>query len=213
MKHWIFDLDGTLVDTVDHYALKLRRIFAYFEVPLTPDDLEKARHYFDARRFFSLYFDDSDIDRACQLLNQFSLELAPQAKPFDGIVNLLHYLQNQNVQLNIWTGRDKVSTQKILELCGLDHFFKYCITGSCVSKKKPDPEGLLKVLNLSKFQLNDTIMVGDHAYDIKGARSVGVKALSVSWKTQSPHPLESVSDEHFYNTSDLTKWAQSQIEY
>ena len=215
MKNWVFDLDGTLVDTLDQYSEKLKRVFAYFEIPVTDEVLARARNAFDARKFFSYYLDAADIDRAYQLLQKFSLELAPKAKLFEGVWDLLNFLQSQNVQLSLWTGRDETSTRRILQNCGLDPFFNTCVTGTCVDKKKPDPEGLQKVLELTHAHHADTIMVGDHLFDIQGAKALGIKALSVSWREEltadSNHPLVGLSDGHFYNTSELITWARTKL--
>lgn len=209
MKHWVFDLDGTLVDTVGHYGIKLAKIFSHFGLEFTEADLVRSKNYFDIRAYFSLYLEEPKVSEACLILQNISIEMAPQVKAFEGIENLLNLLEAKGAHLSIWTGRDLASGKKILEHTGLERFFKSIVTCTCVNKTKPDPEGLLKLLTMTRFKNFETLMIGDHAFDIRGAKSVGVKALSVSWNELGPHPLQAESHHHFSEVSLLHKWAEA----
>ena len=207
MKHWVFDLDGTLVDTVGHYGIKLSKIFAHFNLQFTDADLLRSRDYFDVHEFFSLYMENVKVVEACKILQNISIEMAPQVKAFDGITELLGLLEEKGTYLSIWTGRDLASGQKILEHTGLNRFFKSIVSCTCVQKTKPNPEGLLKLLEMTKFKNSETLMIGDHPFDVRGAKAVGVKALSVSWNEHGPNPLEAESEGHFSDIKVLHKWA------
>ena len=208
MKHWVFDLDGTLVDSVGHYGIKLEQIFSHFNLKFTSEDLHRSRNYFDVLEFFSLYLENAKAQEACRILQQISIKMAPQVNAFPGIVELLQLLEKKGSHLSIWTGRDLASGQSILQHTGLGKFFKNIVTCTCVTKTKPDPEGLQKLLSLTQFKNHETLMIGDHAFDVRGAKALGVKALSVSWGEEGPHPLEQESAAHFFKISDLHDWAE-----
>lgn len=212
MNHWVFDLDGTLVDTLDQYFAKLEKIFAHFDVPFTDVVRSRALDYFDTREFLSLHLNDIHLDEACRLLGRLSVEYAAQARIFEGMLDLLQFLNAKGVHLSLWTGRDEASARSILQHTGLHGFFKSFVSGTCVVKKKPNPEGLLKLLDMTGFQGHESIMVGDHLYDLQGARASGVQSISVSWLKGGPHPLEALSDRHFYRVPDLLHWAQSRFD-
>ncbi|MGE3684017.1 MAG: HAD family hydrolase [Bdellovibrionales bacterium] len=212
MKHWIFDLDGTLVDTIETYFEKIRRVFAHFDVSYTQADLQKSCDYFDGREYFALYLEEPHVSEACSMLAALSLELAPLAQPFNGVRELLEWLQERGIHMSVWTGRDLASAQRILEHTGLRSFFSSIVSGTCVMRKKPDPEGIKKLVSHSKFGADVSLMIGDHLYDIQGARAAGVAAVSVSWLVSGAHPLETVSDFHFYTVNDLHRWARTRLE-
>ncbi len=209
MKHWVFDLDGTLVDSVGHYGVKLEKIFNLFSLKFTNEDLLRSRNYFDVLEFFSLYLEAPKAEEACRILQKISIEMAPQVNAFPGIADLLSLLEQKGAHLSIWTGRDMASGQSILQHTGLAKFFKHVVSCTCVTKTKPDPEGLQKLLNLTQFKNHETLMIGDHAFDVRGANALGVKALSVSWGEEGSHPLQAESAEHFFKIADLHKWAEN----
>jgi len=83
--------------------------------------------------------------------------------------------------ISVFTSKSKMRTSKILKKY---KFFDYCISSDDVKKGKPDPEGLLKILN--KFRLNnkDAIFVGDSIYDYKASKAAKIKYLHAKWGYQ-----------------------------
>ena len=71
------------------------------------------------------------------------------------------------------------------------------------------PDGLLKILNESNHACDSVVMIGDHKFDVHGARAAFVKPVSVSWKATDPHLLAEISDHHFNRVADLQTWTLS----
>lgn len=211
MKHWVFDLDCTLVESGNTFDRTIKRILQHFNPATSERTLEdaarKARDYFEIEEFFGFYLKEDQIDEAVELLLRFDDEAHHEIVCFNGIPELLEDLHGWNIELSIWTGRDLNSTQKLLVKTGIGRFFARIATRTCVERTKPAPDGLIKILSESKHRGDDVVMIGDHEYDIKGARAAGVKAYSVSWGEPAPHPLEKISDKHFYQVEDLKKFA------
>lgn len=208
MKHWIFDFDGTLFDTVGPYHMAVEKIFAIYGLPFGPQVLVEAMRYFDPNDFFALYLEPRFVKEAVAHLIRLNHEHADDVREFPGIRDLLESLRGHDLALSVWTARERETAVRILANTKLDHHFERCVSGTCVSKRKPHPEGLLKILKESKHRNDEVVMIGDHEYDMSAAREVGVKAVSVSWADpKMAEKMAALSDHHFHRVADFKEWA------
>ena len=83
--------------------------------------------------------------------------------------------------ITVFTSKSKIRTTKILKRY---NFFDYCVTSDDVKKGKPDPEGLLKILNKFKINNKKTIFVGDSIYDFRASKAAKIKYLHAKWGYQ-----------------------------
>lgn len=208
MKHWVFDLDGTIVDSIAHYERAIERIFGHFNLAFSPEVLLESQRHFLPQAFFLKYLDNDKTEQAMQLLVRMNQDEVTDIATYAGIPEFLDAL-SQKVKISIWTGRDLTTAKMLLEYHNLEKFIERCVSRDCVQRTKPHPDGLEKILSEAKHKGDDVIMVGDHEYDIIGARSAGVKAISVDWHGGDPYKLEGKSDMHFSKVADLSQWALS----
>jgi HAD superfamily hydrolase (TIGR01549 family) len=158
------------------------------------------------KQFFLKYFSEERSDEALSLLIQMNHDEVTDIETYDGIPELLKDLAEQ-ADISIWTGRDLNTAKLLLEYHDLEKFIDRCVSRDCVPRTKPHPDGLEKILLEAKHDGDEVVMVGDHEYDILGARSAGVKAISVDWHGGDPYGLAGKSDMHFTRVSDLAAWA------
>jgi len=95
-------------------------------------------------------------------------------KTFDGAINYLNYLKSKNIQMAIFTNKPKNLTIKTLKRHQIDNFFKYIVTGDDVILKKPDLEGLEKLIKISSISPKNIIMIGDSIFDFKVANLLSI---------------------------------------
>lgn len=207
MKHWVFDLDGTLIDSHGVYVRTLEDTFARYDVAIQSVDMKLSRKLF-ARDFLSHYIPGQYLDEAFKHLIDYNLKLTPEIPVFDGIHELLQTIQQKDVMISLWTAREKITADEVLKNTGLSKFLRQHVTACCVSQNKPHPEGLLKILTDSKSHHNDVVMIGDSDFDIQGAKAANVKSVSVSWGNPESAKLAEISDHHFHTVSEMKAWAQ-----
>ncbi|MBI4404839.1 MAG: HAD-IA family hydrolase [Deltaproteobacteria bacterium] len=209
MKYWVFDFDGTIVNSFPHYFDALETIFFHYAYPFPK---EKLRLGLDKPAFDFLcdYLDPQNAKDALKLLIQQSLLDTQRIKPFDGIEVLLQHLTAAGSRLGIWTNRDLKSTEMILENTGLTKFFEVRISGNCVTKHKPDPEGLQKICNIFCCLPNEITVVGDHSMDVSGAKTFGATAVRASWHGYWEIERCSIADWQFYSVATFYQWIQQQ---
>lgn len=208
MKHFVFDLDGTLIDSHPPYLETLELVFSRYKDESKTVDYSLVRKVF-AYKFMSLHIPEERMDEAFAYYMQLSLNQVGQIKPFDGVIEILDLLKTRNIPIAIWTGREKKTAIQVIENTGLDLYAKQIVTGDCVSRNKPDPEGLLKILERNEWSADDTVMVGDSDFDVLGARAAKVKAVSVGWGNPESDALKGQSDRHFHAVVDFRRWLEA----
>ena len=207
MKHWVFDLDGTLVDSFSHYFKALEEIFNHHGAKFT-DDLRLPALTYELTVFFEEHLGKENVKRAFSNLQIKSNEHAKHIRTFSGMENVVKKLVDQGSQVGIWTNRDLVSAELILQSSGLKKYTQTCISGTCVNRRKPDPEGLLRIISLFDCKPEEVTMVGDHVHDVTAAKAVGARAVRASWHSYWPIEKCAHSDVQFHEISDFEAWVK-----
>ena len=181
----IFDLDGTLLDTLwdltdaTNYALKE---CGYPE-----------RSYDEIRRFVGNGVEmlirravpqDTSEDRIQEVLAIFKIfymhNSKNSTKPYDGIIELLESLKKKGFKIGVVSNKFDKAVKK---LCN-DYFFGLIdiATGeSCNVPKKPSPIGVLKTIEELGAPPDKSVMIGDSETDIQTAKNAGIVSIGVLW--------------------------------
>ena len=179
----LFDLDGTLVDTVGAFYLLAKMTGAEFGLEVSRANMyETLNHgisYWE--HVVPAYMDNRP--GMIHKLNDRAMQLWPDvikthARAIPGVYETLSGLKSAGYQLGIVTG----SGERSLELLygqGAAGLFDAVVTGADVEQRKPDPEGLLKCLGRMNADPADTIYVGDSVIDMQASHAAGVVPIGV----------------------------------
>ena len=171
VKLIIFDLDGTLVDS-DQTVIKILNTIRA-DLRLSPLKLK------DIVFFLSMGGEDmikktieskKDVKKYLAIFRQRYLEdsLSNEAL-FDGVINYLNHLKRKKIDMAIFTNKPKDLTNKTLKRHHIYDYFKYIVTSEDVSFKKPSPDGIYKLIEMSSIAKENVIMIGDSELDQKAA--------------------------------------------
>ena len=208
LKAIIFDLDGTLGDTL-------------------PVCIAASRHAFE--RFLRRRFTDEEIiatfgpteDGAIQRMIPDSWQAGLQAyleeyermhgqcaAPFAGIEDVLRLLKARDVRLAIVTGKGAGSATISMKYLGLTPYFDVVETGSADGPIKP--RAIQKVLATWGIAPHQVAYVGDTAYDMVAAAEVGVVALGAAWARTATLGDSRTSHAHviFNSVDDFGAWIE-----
>ncbi|MER7333877.1 MULTISPECIES: HAD-IA family hydrolase [unclassified Micromonospora] len=183
----VFDLDGTLVDTMTIaptvYADTIRAlggpdvspatvvatwhigatpvVLAHFlRRPVTAGDLECFHRHFEAA--------------------------VANVRPFPGVLDLADDLDRAGCRLGIFTAAARRSTDLVLARTGLDRLFPVVVCGDEVPAPKPAPDGLWLACRRLGVDVAETAYVGDAAVDLACAEAAGALAVHARWCDTSP---------------------------
>lgn len=100
---------------------------------------------------------------------------------FDGVRELLELLKAGNRSIGIATSRTADSFRNYMRELGIDRYADEIVTMEDVTKHKPDPESILKILEKFGAEPGEAVMIGDTKYDIGCANNAGVDSVLVGW--------------------------------
>lgn len=197
----IFDVDGTMIDTegavlksyqeivFEEFGKKVseEELSALYGVPSLPS-LEKLGMK-DLGKAYKRYF---------EILSGYFIE---GVELFDGISDLLDELRRRNIPCSIVTSRNGEEVAKDATLQKLMHYFEIIISTDDTDKHKPEPDPILKLIELSGKDPSKMLYVGDTLYDCMCANSAGVKFALASWGAKQPENIK--ADYVLGNPSDL----------
>lgn len=206
MRHWVFDLDGTLVDSFGHYFDALEEIFLAHGTSFEPE-LRRAALTDPLRELFERHLGRSAVPEAFARLQIRSNDDARLIRPYAGLDGLIRQLQQRGARVAVWTNRDLESASLILEHSGLKPLTEVCVSGTCVTERKPRPEGLLRLIDRFGCDPDEVTMVGDHEHDVSAAKEVGARAVRASWHSYWNEAPCRTADAQFRSVSDFEAWA------
>ena len=205
----IFDLDGTLLNTIadlansTNYALKVlgypihepdkynfmvgNGINKLFERAL-PDGEKTEENVLRVRQEFVPYYDQHNADKS---------------RPYPGVTELLETLQTAGMQLAVASNKYQAATEKLIA-----HYFPNIKFTAVFGQRegipvKPDPIIVKEILQIAKVQEEETLYVGDSGVDMQTAINAGVTSCGVTWGFRPRTELESFHPDHIVDNACL----------
>ncbi|MDF3002604.1 MAG: hydrolase, family variant 1 [Bacillota bacterium] len=198
-KACIFDLDGTLLNTlhtIAHYSNKALEHFGFEKLPLEKYQvlcrLSYKEYYKTLLKFGGCPEDQTEdlYDQIGTYDHQAYLEDALYlTRPYEGINELLEKLAEKRITLAVLTNKPDHVAQKVITALFPDTF-DLCVGQLPDQPAKPDPNALRRVVDLLGLQKDECIYVGDTDVDIKTAKGAGVYSIAAAWGYQPIEMLE-----------------------
>lgn len=175
----VFDLDGTLVNSLPMVLASFTYAIEVFQtVPAPLQILEKLIGPADIC-LRNLLDDEQNLPEAMGRLLDYNRNHHHQIVPFDGAVLLLEALLKNGSEVALWTGRDRSTTDDILSSHNLWKYFQVVICGDDFTSHKPDPEGLIHILETLSLKNSEVLFVGDSDVDVLAGHASQVPTMLI----------------------------------
>jgi phosphoglycolate phosphatase len=191
----LFDLDGTLVDSVFDLADALNRALTDFGLPNR--DINQIRSWIGngAKTLLiraisgkanpgtgtpAVHFLEFD-DLYTAFKYYYSERVYKSSQLYPGVLETLESLRSRDIKLAVVTNKPEVLAEKLLTEAGLRSFFGVVVGGDSLAVKKPDPAPLVYACAQLSVSTDQTVMVGDSASDIGAANAINMPVLAASW--------------------------------
>jgi phosphoglycolate phosphatase len=189
MKLLIFDLDGTLIDSKIDLVHSVNATRAHMN--LAPISADLVSTYVGSgapvlvRRALGPEAGEADVQRALRyFLDYYREHMLDNTYIYPGVREALDRLHDAGLQMAVLTNKPVRFSQALVQGLGLgSHFFRI-YGGNSFEQKKPDPVGILALLEESGAAKERTIMVGDSNVDVRTARNAQVMACGVTYGFQ-----------------------------
>ena len=208
LKAIIFDLDGTLVDSLPYHHESWRIFFKNNNIEEN-DFNEIYRNYKGGgtlELMTSVFGDIYTKDELEKMSDDkeviFRDIYRSKIFPINGLRKFLDNLKKNNILLSIGSNAIRKNVLMTIKELGITNYFSSIICGDEVSKGKPDPEMYLKTLSNLKVNKNECIIFEDSIEGVTAAKNANIKVIGVT-SSQSSEPLKSVGA--FKTIEDYTK--------
>ena len=186
----LFDLDGTLVDSVPDLAWSGNRMLSTLGLPERDPALARAWVGNGIERFVKRFLTGDMTAEPEPLLFERGLEIFRQAyaghvselsEIYPGVTETLEYLQNTPLHLACVTNKAGSFTRDLLAALDLDRYFELVVAGDTTAHKKPDPMPLQYAADHFGLECGNCLMVGDSSNDVRAARAAGFAIVCVPY--------------------------------
>ena len=189
----LFDLDGTLINS----GLSFLKIVNELKVEESQDpvNFEIVREF--SSRGASLILknafpeaNDEKIDALkLKFLKRYAQTMTSDIYVYEGVEELLNFLTEKNIPWGIVTNKSAKYALPIIEKLNWHNQTNAIICPENVHQTKPDPEGILRALNLLHASIETSFYVGDHERDIQTAKNANVKSIACTYGYYQSNPL------------------------
>jgi pyrophosphatase PpaX len=177
----LFDLDGTLIDTVELIRVSFRHATETVLGEAIPDEITMAKVGQPLRTQF-LDMAPDHVEELLRVYRAFNMEHHDElARAYPGTVETLGELASLGMPMGVVTSKGTQAATRGLELFGLSRFFGVVVTADDVSVHKPDPYPLCVAASAIDVPLEYCIYVGDSPHDMRAAISGGAVAVAALW--------------------------------
>lgn len=175
----LWDLDGTLLDTEPAIIETYRQLFIkYSDESLFDHDKQLEVLGPALKTQFPKYFPGKDVDELIKEYREINYELhKSHVFMMKNTKETLEILKNEGYRMGIVSTKLTEGVKHGLSLYDLESYFEVIIGEDCVSKGKPDPEGLFKACEEMGVSHDDVIYIGDTKTDVAAAKSAGMFSI------------------------------------
>jgi pyrophosphatase PpaX len=204
-KAFLFDLDGTLGDTLPIVVEALQDTFKRF-----------SNHEYSPIEIAAMFgpteegvirprVTTQDFPAALQYyLDRYAFLHKEADQPFPGIINLLDLLRRNGIRRGVVTGKGRNTAEISLHVMGLTPFIEILETGSEAGAEKP--EAMQRILSNWDIKPEEAVYVGDMPYDMCAAQEAGLLPLGACWAATATVKSEEGPAFIFYTVEELIEW-------
>ncbi len=185
-KGIIFDLDGTLLDTLSDIANSVNEVLVNYGYPTH----SKEEYQIKIGKGFCSLIEQSMPDNTEsailkegleKFINAYHKNYKKETKPYGGIVSLLKALNNKGMPIAVNSNKRNDYTNNLLQylLPGIAFSAIYGERPGCV--KKPDPQAALEIAEQMQLDPKEVVFIGDSKTDMITARNAGMDSIGVLW--------------------------------
>lgn len=183
LKAAIFDLDGTLLDSVDLHALAWHEAMVKFGHDVS---FEQARSQIGKggdKLIPAFLSNDAQRDHGKQLESwrseRFKAAYLPLVRPFSAVPDLMKRVRGAGVRIAVASSAKRDELKKYLDIAGVADLVDVTASSEDAEESKPAPDIFEVVLTKLRMEGGDAVAIGDTPYDAEAAGEAGIATVGV----------------------------------
>jgi len=203
----IFDLDGTLLNTLDDLADSTNYIMRQFGYP--ERTVEEVRKFVGngIRKLLERSAPKGtlpeEIDRMfVQFKEHYGAHCADKTKPYDGIMELLNALKKQGVKLAVVSNKADYAVKALCEQY-FPEYFDVAVGERVGIARKPAPDTVHEVLKNLQMEKSQAVYIGDSEVDVQTAKNAELNCIAVDWGFRDKKVLKEAGAETIVSTPEI----------
>lgn len=200
----IFDLDGTLLNTLDDLRDSLNDIL--IQKGYSPRNLEDVRRFVGngvknlVRRSLPETCSDEEVIKVMEEFKEhYKHNMQNKTRPYNGIMELLLDLYRFNYKMAIVSNKYDTAV-KSLSRTYFGNLIPVAIGETAEIKRKPAPDSIYTAVKELGSDLSHTVMVGDSETDVQTAKNAGIPCIGVTWGFRTREVLRSEGADYLIDT-------------
>ena len=181
-KAIIFDLDGTLIDSVDDLANSVNYTLGRLDLPLHTNEEIKSFVGDGVQKLIKRSLGQTHMERFTEAFEIFMAHYGSHCTNntvlYPEVAETISFLA-EKYSLAVLTNKSATFSHKIITALKIDSYFKEVLGGDSLPTKKPDPAGILYLADKWGLAPDQLVMVGDHATDIEVGQRAGCKTVFI----------------------------------
>ena len=201
----IFDLDGTVLDTLGDLANAVNAALAMHSYPTHSIEAVRTMIGNGVANLISRATPQGTSDEECaEILADFKAYYREHVNditnPFDGILALLKALNDAGVKVGINSNKYDAALQSLCRI-HFDGLYDYAVGESEVTPRKPDPTAAKRIMDAMGVKPEESIYIGDSNVDLNTAANAGIDSAWVSWGFRKRDEMEGCEITHAFDTA------------
>ena len=206
-KAIIFDLDGTLLNTISDLNNSINLTYKAFNIDRV-DSTKKTmsmvghgiKNLIDQCFIDYPKLSDSAYKKFLEIYND---EYYKTTTPYQGIKEMIDILVNNGIKIGVNSNKNDSYSKKLIEI-HFPNINQDLVLGHIDNMKvKPDSEGANLLISKMNVDKKDVVYIGDSSTDIKTAENAGIDSLSVTWGFRSEEELKPLAHKLVYNPQEI----------
>jgi len=179
----LFDLDGTLIDSIELILNSARFAFEGYSTP-APSDAEwmsgVGTPLFEMFRRYAK--DPADVEPLIARYREYQVPNHDRlVRAYDGVVDTVTHLRAARHPLAVVTSKTEALARRGIELIGIGTYFDVVIGCDSTTRHKPHPEPVLAALERLGREPGEAVFVGDSVHDMAAGNAAGVATIAALW--------------------------------
>ena len=182
---YLFDLDGTLLNTIDLIVACIRHTLAGIADIKIPEENIRKNIGIPLKNQYMIYLthlDGIDYNKVVEDHLHYQSQIWKEyVRMYEGIPEMLKVLDDNGKKMAIVTSRRLDAAEIYLDEMNIRKYFPVIITPAATEKHKPDAEPALCAADMIKIKPGKCIMIGDSVFDIMCGKNARMKTCFAQW--------------------------------